>query len=121
MYQNEEYFNNILSRSWLGQKKDKTSTSIEKSHITDIYLDVVGQDKLIIVGKTEIFFFILEGYESEGYCYSNVLFNDNFFDLISSYKNRDSITCGKNIDDFVSSVLLDAQLLKYLPIKSKKI
>jgi uncharacterized protein YrrD len=114
-----EYFNNIVSRSWLGQKRNKTVSSIEQSLITDIYLEATDTDKVIIFGKTEKFYFIVEGFDSEGYCYGNGLFNDNMVDLISAYKNRDSITGGKDIEMFVATILLKTQLDKDLALKTE--
>lgn len=120
-----EYFQNILSRSWIGQRRESSPKTIEQSNITNLYLDIVQNDKVILIGKTEKFYFILECFNSDGYLYSNGLFNDNLASLVSGYKNRDTITGGKDIESFVSSLMLQDELGKELTInhiqKSKKI
>jgi len=113
-----EYFNNIVSRAWLGKRKQTSPTTIEQSNITNLYIDTVDQDKIILLGKTEKFYFILECFDSDGYVYSNGLFNDDLIFLISGYKNRESLTGGKDIESFVTSLLLKDELNKELTIKT---
>lgn len=120
-----EYFKNILSRSWMGKRSDASPNTIEQSNITNLYLDIVQKDKIILIGKTEKFYFILECFNSDGFYYANGLFNDNLISLISGYKNRDAISGGKDIESFASSLMLQDELSKELTInhiqKSKKI
>lgn len=120
-----EYFKNILSRSWIGARRESSPKTIEQSNITNLYLDIAQNDKVILIGKTEKFYFILECFNSDGFLYSNGLFNDDLVSLVSGYKNRDAITGGKDIENFVSSLMLQDELSKELTInhvqKSKKI
>jgi hypothetical protein len=120
-----DYFQNILSRSWMGKKSETSPNTIEQSNITNLYLDIVQKDKVILIGKTEKFYFILECFNSDGFLYSNGLFNDNLVSLISGYKNRETISGGKDIEAFASSLMLQDELSKELTInhiqKSKKI
>jgi uncharacterized protein YrrD len=120
-----EYFQNILSRSWIGARRESSPKTIEQSNITNLYLDIAQNDKVILIGKTEKFYFILECFNSDGYLYSNGLFNDNLASLVSGYKNKETITGGKDIESFVYSLMLQDELSKELTInhiqKSKKI
>ena len=114
----EPYFDNILSRSWTG-KRETLVRSIEQSELQDIYFEKSINDKIVLIGKTEKFYFILECFDSDGYKYSNGLFNDSLVNLIYGYKDRNSIIYSDNVEKFVDSLLLTINLQKNLTIKSE--
>jgi hypothetical protein len=113
----DDYFDNVLSRSWIGEQQSRTSSHIELSSITDIYLVISNKNKIIILGKTEKFYFILEGFDSDNFKYANGLYNSNIVSLINGYKNRDSFTNGVPTQDFVDKMLLHDKLQNRLPEK----
>lgn len=116
MEQFQEYFDNVVSRTWLGKKSEKV-TRIEQSMVTDIYLNTISDDAVLIIGKTDKFYFILECFDSEGYKYANALFNDNLIDLLNTYKKRDLLTQGNPVEEFVEVFLLKHKLSKELKEK----
>jgi hypothetical protein len=116
MEQFEEYFLNITSKTWLGEKCSKIN-HIEQSMVTDVYLNTFSANAIILIGKTEKFYFILECFDSEGYKYSNALFNDNLVNLLNAYRKRDTLTQGNKVEEFVEVFLLKHKLTKELKEK----
>jgi hypothetical protein len=112
----QEYFDNIVSRTWLGKKSEKV-TIIEHSMVDDIYFQTNLEDRILIIGKTDKFYFILECFHSNDYKYSNALFNNHLIDLLNSYKKRDLLTQGSTVESFVDAFLMKHQLSKELKEK----
>lgn len=107
----EEYFDNILSRTWLGVN-NKTHIKIEKSEIESIYFEKELNQKNVILGKTKSFYFLLECYDSEGYKYANGLYNDSMVYLLNGYKDRLELINTDNTEGFVNSIKLNDELQK---------
>ena len=114
-----DFFDNILSRCWIGESRSRNYPALEASIITDIYLNVADRDKIVLLGKTEKFYFILECLESKGFKYSNALFNSELLCLIYGYKNREVFTNGLTVENFINRLLLNHKLQNNL--ESKKI
>lgn len=112
----QEYFDNIVSRTWLGKKSEKV-TVIEHGMVTDIYFQMNLEDRILIIGKTDKFYFILECFQSNDYKYSNALLNNHLIDLLNSYKKRDLLTQGSTVESFVDAFLMKHQLSKELKEK----
>lgn len=115
MHQYQDYFENLLSRTWLGEQKLEKNFSLAKTNIQEVYFELGVKDKLIILGKTEKYFFILEGLNNDGFYYSNGLFNDNMTHLINAYRDKDLMLQGASVEHFVDSIVLYSKLEKDLP------
>lgn len=115
MHEYQSYFENLLSRSWLGAKKLDKDVSLAKTTIEEVYFELGVKDKLIILGKTEKYFFILEGLNSDGFYYSNGLFNDDMKSLINAYGDKQLMLQGASVEEFVSSIVLFCKLERDLP------
>ncbi len=88
MEQYYTFFLNISSRKWLGTNNEKTTT-IEESKVTDIYFETLDTDCIILLGKTENFYFVLECFDSEGYEHSKVFYNGDLVELLQEYQRVD--------------------------------
>lgn len=106
----QKYFENILSRTWLGQKTNLKSSSIEKTKIEELFFEKVFSDKIVIIGKTEKFNFILECFDSDGFIYSNGLFNEDLVDLLNGYKDKENLFSGVSVEKFVEIIKLQKKL-----------
>jgi hypothetical protein len=117
MEEYEKYFKNIISKSWLGQKK--LTNKITSSIVKEIYVEEPYKDKFILLGKSDEYFFILEYFPSEDFSYSNILLNTQFNDLLELYKDKDCLLKGNTPDDFLKTVVLKKKLEQSLSIKTK--
>lgn len=117
MEEYEKYFKNIISKSWLGQKK--LTNKITSSIVKEIYVEEPYKDKFIVLGKSDEYFFILEYFPSEDFSYSNILLNTQFNDLLELYKDKDCLLKGNTPDDFLKTVVLKKKLEQSLSIKTK--
>lgn len=112
MEEYEKYFKNIISKSWLGQKK--LTNKIASSIVKEIYIEESYKDKFILLGKSEEYFFILEYFPSEDFSYSNILLNTQFNDLSELYKDKECLLKGNTPEDFLKTVVLKKKLEKSL-------
>lgn len=116
----QKYFENILSRTWLGQKTNLKSSSIEKAKIEELFFEKVFADKIVIIGKTEKFNFILECFDSDGFIYSNGLFNEDLVDLLNGYKDKENLFSGVSVEKFVEIIKLQKKLENILSTEEIK-
>lgn len=119
MEEYEKYFENIISRSWLGQKK--LTNKINSSIVKEIYVEENYKDKCILLGKSEDYFFILEYFPSEDFSYSNILLNTHFGELLEVYKDKEFLLKGLEPEEFLKKIVLRKKLEKSLTIKSNTI
>jgi hypothetical protein len=113
------YFKNILLKvwvgtNWIGKNKSILEENIENSIIIDIYLEKKIEDKFILVGRTNKFYFILDCYDVVGFKYANGLFNDDLIGLFKQHKDRLILLDGNNIEKLTSVLLLSTKLQKDL-------
>jgi hypothetical protein len=99
------FFLNILSKKWLGENQQKTYDNKE-TKVTHIYFETLAKDCIVLLGKTENFYFILEAHESEGYDYSYVFYNENLMELLKSYKKADMTSQSSSIQQILKDPTL---------------
>lgn len=83
----ENYFENIVSKVWVGQKT-QSNFNMMSSEIKDIFLHLSFSEKEIFIGKTENFYFIVDGINEDGFLYGILFLNTDLKQLILGYKDR---------------------------------
>lgn len=116
----EDYFKNVVSKIWLGEKNQGSFTMVS-SEIQDIFLNLSLNDKEVFLGKTEKFYFILNGIDEDGFRYGILFLNTSLKNLILSYKDRSIFNAEDNIDIFIDNLELNYRLNKKLVEKNIKI
>lgn len=113
----EKYFENIVSKVWLGEKTQANFTMVT-SEIKDIFLTLSTQEKQVFLGKTEKFYFIIDGIQEDDFCYGILFLNTDLKNLILGYKDRAIFNADNNIDTFVNNLELNYRLNKKLVEKN---
>lgn len=116
----EKYFENIVSKIWIGLKS-QSNFNMAPSEIKDIFLELSTPEKNIFLGKTEQFYFIVDGIEEDGFHYGILFLNTNLKNLILGYKDRQVFNADNDIDTFVNNLELHYRLSKNLVQKNAKI
>lgn len=116
----ENYFENIVSKVWVGQKTQSNFTMVS-SEIKDIFLHLSFSEKEIFIGKTENFYFIVDGINEDGFLYGILFLNTDLKQLILGYKDRALFNAEEHLDTFVNNLELNYRLNKKLVEKHKKI
>lgn len=119
-----DYFENIVSRTWLGQENKNQYANLAPGEIEEVMYEKAMPDKVVILGRTAQYYFLIEGFNSDGFLYGNALLNTNLKTLIGAYKDRLAVTGVESVDDFVDKVLLHTKLEKVLTqsvVKTKRL
>lgn len=116
----ENYFENIVSKVWVGSRSQSNFTMVP-SEIKDIFLHLDVSSKNIFIGKTEQFYFIVDGMQENGLFYGILFLNTNLKNLILGYKDRAMFNAENDIDLFVNNLELHYRLSKNLVAKNDKI
>lgn len=116
----EHYFENIVSKVWVGQKSQSNFTMVS-SEIKDIFLHLSFPEKEIFIGKTEKFYFIVDGINEDGFLYGILFLNTDLKQLILGYKDRGLFNAEDHLDTFVNNLELNYRLNKKLVEKNTKI
>ena len=116
----EDYFENIVSKVWVGQKTQSNFT-IVSSEIKDIFLHLSFPEKEVFIGKTEKFYFIVDGINEDGFLYGILFLNTDLKQLILGYKDRALFNAENHLDTFVNNLELNYRLNKNLVSKNIKI
>lgn len=116
----EQFFENIVSKVWIGSKS-QSNFNMEPSQIEDIYLQLETTDKLVFLGKTKNFYFIVDGIDEDGFQYGVLFLNSDLKSLILGYKNKEIFGFNNNIDIFVHNLELNYRLQKNLVPKNEKV
>lgn len=116
----EQYFENIVSKIWLGEKTQANFT-MTTSEIKDIFLTLSTSEKQVFLGKTEKFYFIIDGIQEDDFCYGILFLNTDLKNLVMGYKDRSIFNAENNIDTFINNLELNYRLNKKLVDKNIKI
>lgn len=116
----ENYFENIVSKVWVGQKTQSNFTMVT-SEIKDIFLHLSFPEKEIFIGKTEKFYFIVDGINEDDFLYGILFLNTDLKQLILGYKDRALFNAETHLDTFVNNLELNYRLNKKLVEKNTKI
>lgn len=116
----EDYFENIVSKVWVGQKTQSNFTMVS-SEIKDIFLHLSFPEKEIFIGNTEKFYFIVDGINEDGFLYGILFLNTDLKQLILGYKDRALFNAEDHLDTFVNNLELNYRLNKKLVEKNTKI
>lgn len=115
----KKYFENILSKSWLGQKS--SGQNISHILISAVYAEIEVVEKSILLGKAENFYFLIEYFSVDNYNYSNILLNDNFEILLNSYKEKDKLLNGITPTEYLEVLTMKNSLENSLIKKERTI
>lgn len=84
----EDYIQNIVSKIWIGQKTQ--SFTMVTSEIKDIFIHFSFPEKEVFIGKTENFYFILDGINESGFLYGILFLNTDLRQLILGFERSSS-------------------------------
>lgn len=118
----EDFLENIISKNWIGSKSE-SNFSIKPCEIKDILLEKNEENKVVYIGKTEDYYFILDGIIEDGFKYGLLFLNTDLKNLLLGYKDRVIFNIGIDIDieRFANSLQLNYRLNKELLLKSNGI
>lgn len=114
----KKYFDNVLSKIWIGTKEIGVTPVFDKSFVEDIYYQA-QLPHLVLIGKTEKFFFILECFEENDFHYANCLFNNDLNKLIEGYFLKAKILQGLSIASFTQKIMFNHHLENNLSVKKE--
>lgn len=114
----EKYIENIVSKVWIGTKSS-VHFNMSISEIKDIFIHLSLHNKNVFLGKTEKFYFILNGIDEDNISYGFLFLNTDLKNLILAYQDRKIFNADSNVDTFVNNLELNYRLNKKLSLKNK--
>lgn len=116
----EQYFSNILARSYIGlSDKDKRNRTIQNTEVTNVYFTMLFQEDVLLLGKTLDIYFLLIFKDDKDFAYSTILMHEEPAKLLENVNKKYNLYSG-SAEDFWNSVLLKYKLENDLVKKEVK-